>query len=108
MVLKTAGTTYQTGEDVVVRAQFINNGKLANTQDTQFRAVSDRWPVFAFAQDLGNVQAATSPVVVAIGHVRDPAIQYIVKGGALQNRSLFFWSQFSSVNAAVRTRLTLT
>ncbi|KAI0092706.1 DUF1793-domain-containing protein [Irpex rosettiformis] len=104
-VTKTSTTTYQTGEDVVVRAQFINNGKLANTQDTQFRAVSDRWPVFAFAQDLGNIQAATNPVVVAIGHVRDPAIQYIVKGGVLQNRSLFFWSQFSSVNAAIASFL---
>ncbi|KAI0770848.1 DUF1793-domain-containing protein [Irpex lacteus] len=104
-IQQTSGTTYQTGQDVVVRAQFINNGKLTNTQDTQFRAVSDRWPVFAFAQDLGNVQAASSPVVVAVGHVRDPAVQYIVTGGALQNRSLFFWSQFSSVKDAVTSFL---
>jgi hypothetical protein len=100
-VVQTSGTTFQTGQDVVVRAQFINNGKLANSQDTQFRAVSDRWPVFAFAQDLGNVQSATSPVVVAIGHVRDPAVEYIVANGARQNRSLFFWSQFATVKDAV-------
>lgn len=44
-------------------------------------------------------------MVVAVGHVRDPAVQYIVAGGALQNRSLFFWSQFSSVKDAVSTFL---
>jgi hypothetical protein len=75
---------------------------LANTQDTNFRAVSDDWPVFAFAKNLGTVSStATAPVVFSVGHVRDPAIQYIVAGGVLQNRSVFFWSQFSTAAAAV-------
>ncbi|KAI0347134.1 DUF1793-domain-containing protein [Trametopsis cervina] len=104
-ITKDAGTTYQTGQDVIVRAQFINNGKLANTQDTEFRAVSDRWPVFAFAQDLGRVTTSSSPVVIAVGHVRDPAVEYIVAKGARQNRSLLFWSQFSSVQAAITSFL---
>lgn len=38
--------TYQTGADTVVRAKFIADGKLDNTQDTNFRAISDSWPVF--------------------------------------------------------------
>lgn len=84
-----------------MRAQFVNNGVLANTQDTNFRAVQDDWPVFAFAHDLGTVSGSSPPVVVAVGHVRDPAIEYIVAGGQTQDRSLFFWSQFSSVGAAV-------
>lgn len=95
------GVTYQTGQDTVVRAQFINNGKLANTQDTNFRAVSDNWPVFGFAHDLGSVNAATSPVVISVGHVRDPAIQYIIAGGVLQSRSLYFWSKYSTVASAI-------
>ncbi|KAI0683606.1 DUF1793-domain-containing protein [Cytidiella melzeri] len=104
-VAQSSSTTYQTGEDVVVRAQFIQNGKLTNSQDTDFRAVSDRWPVFAFAQDLGNVQSPSSPVVIAIGHVRDPAVEYIVANGALQNRSLLFWSHFASVGDVITSFL---
>ncbi|THG97612.1 hypothetical protein EW026_g4419 [Hermanssonia centrifuga] len=99
------GLTYQTGQDEVVRAQFINSGKLLNTKDTQFRAVSDDWPVFALSHDLGTISAATPPVVVSIGHIRDPAVQYIIANGALQNRSLYFWSQFSSVQDAISSFL---
>ncbi|KAF9019246.1 DUF1793-domain-containing protein [Hymenopellis radicata] len=96
-VLNTASTTYQTGADVAVRAQFINSGSLANTQDTSFRAISNNWPVFALSRDLGSVTAATgAPVVFAIGHIRDPAISYIVENNGRQDRSLFFWSKFSS------------
>lgn len=100
-----SGLTYQTGQDIVVRAQFINSGVLLNTQDTNFRAVSDDWPVFAFAHDLGTISGASPDVVVSVGHVRDPAIEYIIANGATQNRSVYFLSQFSSVAAAVRLQL---
>ncbi|KAF5390714.1 hypothetical protein D9757_002684 [Collybiopsis confluens] len=89
--------TYQTGEDVVVRSQFINNSKLANSSDTEFRAVSDRWPVFAFAHDLGTVSSsATDPIIMSIGFARDPAVQYIIADGQLQSRSLYFMDAFNS------------
>jgi hypothetical protein len=85
-----------------VRAQFINNGKLANTEDTNYRAVSNDWPVFAFAKNLGTVTStATSPVVFTIGHVRDPAIQYITAHDVMQPRSVYFWTSFSTVAEAV-------
>ncbi|KAI0737538.1 DUF1793-domain-containing protein [Daedaleopsis nitida] len=96
------GVTYQTGEDVVVRAQFVANGTLANTQDTQFRAISDRWPVFAFAHDLGTVTSSTEPVVFSVGHTRDPVIQYIITNNAIQNRSSYFWTKYSSFGDAVK------
>ncbi|EEB88097.1 hypothetical protein MPER_14265, partial [Moniliophthora perniciosa FA553] len=32
-------------------------------------------------------------------------IQYVVKGGSLQNRSLYFWSQFSSPAALISSFL---
>ncbi|KAI0723177.1 DUF1793-domain-containing protein [Earliella scabrosa] len=101
--LNTQGATWQTGEDVVVRAQFINNGRLANTADTQFRAVSDRWPVFAFAHDLGSVRAVTAPTVFVLGHVRDPAVQYITANNGRQDRSFLFWTKFSTVAQAIDT-----
>ncbi|KAF9451663.1 DUF1793-domain-containing protein [Macrolepiota fuliginosa MF-IS2] len=103
--LSTTGVTWQNGADVTVRAQFINNGKLPDTRDTNFRAISNNWPVFAVSHDLGDVAAATSPVVTSVGHVRDPAISYIIAGGATQLRSLYFFSQFSSVQAVISSFL---
>ncbi|KAJ3515450.1 hypothetical protein NLJ89_g1756 [Agrocybe chaxingu] len=70
----TASATFQSGADVVVRAQFINSGALPNARDTNFRVVSNNWPVFALARDLGTVTAATEPVVFSVGHFRDPVI----------------------------------
>ena len=95
--------TWQTGQDIVVRAQFINSGSLSNTQDTRFRAVSDDWPVFAFAHDLGTISQASSPIVVSVGHVRDPAIEYIIANDQLQSRSVYFLSQYSTIADAVST-----
>ncbi|KAK0206362.1 DUF1793-domain-containing protein, partial [Desarmillaria ectypa] len=92
--ISTDRTTYQTGADVTVRAQFINNGILPNTQDANFRAVSNNWPVFALASDLGSVSSSTGPLVFAIGHIRDPAISYIVANNGRQDRNLYFWSQY--------------
>ncbi|KAG5724965.1 hypothetical protein E4T56_gene12457 [Termitomyces sp. T112] len=102
--LNNTSATYQTGADVIVRAQFVNNGQLPNTQDTAFRAIENNWPVFGLAHDLGSVTGATSPVIFSVGHVRDPAIQYVVPGGT-QNRSLYFWSQFSTVSALISSFL---
>ncbi|KAF9057677.1 DUF1793-domain-containing protein [Panaeolus papilionaceus] len=101
----TAGTTFQSGADVTVRAQFINNGRLPNTQDTNFRAISNSWPVFGLSRDLGSIKSSTGPVVFSVGHVRDPAIRYIVANGGIQQRSLFFWSQFSSTSALISSFL---
>jgi hypothetical protein len=104
---------------VDVRAQFIKKGKLANSKDGNFRAVQDNWPVFGLTHDLGTVKDASAPVVFAVGHVRDPAINYMTQGmwraekdiaelmtywagGKLQPRSSYFWSKYSSVQAVVR------
>ncbi|KAJ3558367.1 hypothetical protein NM688_g972 [Phlebia brevispora] len=100
-----SGLTYQTGQDIVVRAQFINSGVLQNTQDTNFRAVEDDWPVFAFAHNLGTINGPTSPVVISVGHARDPAIEYIIANGAIQSRSSYFWGQFSTPAAAISSFL---
>jgi len=77
--------TYQTGQDAVVRAQFITNGVLANTEDTNLCVVSDDWPVFAFAHILCTVSTtATNPVIYTVAHVRDPAIQSIIANDIYQ------------------------
>ncbi|KAF8076521.1 DUF1793-domain-containing protein [Lyophyllum atratum] len=99
------GATFQTGGDVAVRAQFINNGRLPNTRDTNFRAIQDNWPVFALSHDLGSVTGATAPAVVSVGHIRDPAIRYIVAGGGTQLRSVYFWSKFATPAALISSFL---
>nr|WP_237439495.1 DUF5127 domain-containing protein [Amycolatopsis rubida] len=53
---------------------------MSGTSDPdQPRAINDRRPVLAFAKDLGAVQpgADADPLVVAIGHVRTPAVSYL-------------------------------
>ncbi|KAH0587710.1 hypothetical protein H2248_006474 [Termitomyces sp. 'cryptogamus'] len=102
----TPNTTYQTGGDAVVRTQFVNHGQLTNSQETNFRAINASWPVLGLAHDLGSVIGPTSPVVFSVGYIRDPAIQYVVgKGTNWQNRSLYFWSQFSTVSALISSFL---
>ncbi|KAJ7179003.1 DUF1793-domain-containing protein [Mycena filopes] len=101
----TVGATFQTGADVTVRAQFINNGKLANTLDTAFRAISDNWPVFGFAHDLGTITTTKAPVVFSVGHIRDPALEYVVAGGGTQSRNLYFLSQFPTSAAVISSFL---
>ncbi|KIY47397.1 DUF1793-domain-containing protein [Fistulina hepatica ATCC 64428] len=104
--LQADNLTYQTGEDIVVRGQFLDYGKLANTKDTNYRSISSDWPVFAFSWDLGSVDnIAASPIVTAVGLVRDPAILYIVENNATQSRSLYFWSNYSSAADALTTFL---
>jgi hypothetical protein len=68
--------SYQSGQDIVVRGQFVSDGKLANTNDTDYRAIQDNWPVFAFCTDLGQLNAVTQTVPLAIGLVRTPAVSY--------------------------------
>ncbi|KAI0771549.1 hypothetical protein BD413DRAFT_492851 [Trametes elegans] len=96
---------FQTGADVVVCMQFINHGVLLNSQDTNFRGVLDNWPVFALAHDLGNVNAASTPMVFSIGHARDPAIKYIAANNVQQQRSSVFWAHYLDFNTVISTFL---
>ena len=46
----TSSMSYQSGQDIVVRQNFLSNGVLPNTQDSNYRAISNMWPVFAFGR----------------------------------------------------------
>jgi len=73
-----AGLTYQIGADGEVRAQMVKNGVLPDTVDAnQPRAINDHYPVFAFNLDLGDVRNAAAPMVISIGHIREPAVSYL-------------------------------
>ena len=87
----SANATYQTGADVDVRAQFSSNGALANSNDTNFRAIGDNWPVFALSQDLGKTQSASA--VFSVGHYQEYAIQYLGEGTDV-NSMPAYWTTF--------------
>src|ERR1039458_10382122 len=42
----SSSMTYQSGQDIVVRQNFLSNGNLPNTQDSNYRAINNDWPVF--------------------------------------------------------------
>jgi Domain of unknown function (DUF4965)/Domain of unknown function (DUF5127)/Domain of unknown function (DUF1793) len=50
--------SYQSGQDIVMRGQFTSNGVLADTNDTNYRAINDDWPVFGFWLDQQITAAA--------------------------------------------------
>lgn len=70
------GMTYQSGADTDVREQFKRNGTLSNGGDTNYRAISKEWPVFAFASNLGKVSSSPVSTLFSIGLTQDEAIQY--------------------------------
>ncbi|KAF8883844.1 hypothetical protein BD779DRAFT_813306 [Infundibulicybe gibba] len=96
--------TWQTGQDLILRGQFNSNltsGRLNNTEDKDFRVISSNWPVFALSMDLGSVSEISTPVVWALGLVRDPTISYGLGDGSIQSRSSFFWTQYSTIGDAI-------
>lgn len=99
------GLTYQAGPSTDARNTFAANGSLPNSQDTNYRAISDNWPVFAFAINLGPVDEWGSGVLFSIGLTQDEAVQYEGADGYDPVPSLWT-SYFDSDLAAVRIHWT--
>ncbi|KAJ7260577.1 hypothetical protein C8J57DRAFT_1471634 [Mycena rebaudengoi] len=100
-ILNGKKATYQTGPDAVVRNQFVNKGLLTNTKDLNFRSISDSWPIFGLSKDLGSVSKTPASVVFSVGHIRDPAVKYVIAPNTHQARSLYFWSKFSTADKLI-------
>ncbi|KAF9527912.1 hypothetical protein CPB83DRAFT_371296 [Crepidotus variabilis] len=98
--LSTPFVTHQTASFNVSRSIFAENGKLDNTANTTYRAIGKDYPVLAFAADLGNIEKTSSPIVFALGLVRDPVVTYR-KNGALENRPPLFRTRWKTETAAI-------
>ena len=98
---ESSGMTYQSGEDTVVRGQFSSNGTLANTADTNYRAISSEWPVFGFASDLGSVSSTPVGTLFSLGLTQDEAIQYEGSGSYSPVQSL--WKSYFDTDVAAAT-----
>ncbi|MGH3158959.1 MAG: DUF5127 domain-containing protein, partial [Streptosporangiaceae bacterium] len=105
----SAQLSYQSGQDVVVRGQFVASGVLADTNDTNYRAIDDDWPVFGFCAGFGQVGRQPVSMPLVIGQVRTPAVSYL--GQDLQPLWTSYWPSwqdmlgfFSSDLAAAQSR----
>ncbi|WAQ85622.1 hypothetical protein PtA15_6A250 [Puccinia triticina] len=101
---KIKGLTTASGTASALRKEFVSQGKLSGTQDTEYRAISDRTAGFGYAVPLAR---GGQPAVFAIGHVRDPYVQSIEKvpGGDSQGTMVQKWgywrSKFSQTSEAI-------
>ena len=86
--------TYQSGVDTDVRGAFTANGKLENTNDTNFRAINEDYPTFGFAIDLGAVDSADVSTLFTIGLTQESAIQFDGASGNVSVPSL--WTSYYS------------
>jgi hypothetical protein len=91
--------TFQSGADTVVRQNFLNNGVLPNTQDSNFRAISSNWPVFGFANSLGNVGSTPVSTLYTIVHAQTNAIYFDGASGLTALPSL--WTSYWSTDLAM-------
>lgn len=93
------GTTFQAGQDIVVRNNFVAGVSLDGSVDSSMpRAINNAWPTFAFVQDWGHhVTGATAVKRFALGHVRTPAVSY--QGAAMSPFWLQYWSSWQAMVA---------
>jgi hypothetical protein len=91
--------TYQSAQDAIVRQNFLDNGKLPNSQDTNYRAINDNWPVFGFANELGDVGATPVTTLYTIVHAQENAIYFNGANGLEGVPSL--WTSYFSTELAM-------
>jgi hypothetical protein len=128
---RAGNLTYQSGYANDVRNQFASAGRLADASDTDFRAIDDDQPVFAFASDAGSVGGTGGAdgtgsgdggtgsgddersVTFTIGHVRTPLISYGPDATPILPWWTTYWTSwpemadfFLADAAAARTRAT--
>ncbi|CAL3968598.1 unnamed protein product [Diplocarpon coronariae] len=89
-----ASLTFQSGSDFTVRQNFLSNGILPNSQDSNYRAINLNWPVFAFANALGNVGTAPVTTLYTMNHAQQNAIFFNGAAGLTASPSLWtdYWN----------------
>ncbi len=74
------GLTYQSGPSAAVRAQFVGQGALLDSNDTSYTSIDgDGYPSFGFACDLGQVGSHRETRQFSLGQVRTPLVSYLGK-----------------------------
>lgn len=68
--------THKSGADVDVRRQFTDTGVLDNSADSTYRAINDRWPVFAYGSNLGRVGSTATSSLFTMFLAQDYTAQF--------------------------------
>jgi hypothetical protein len=90
-----ADVQYEAGTSSILRQGFSKTGTLQNSVDTNFRAIMDQEPVFAFSKSfkLNGTSAAGSKsydsVLFTFAHIQDPVIQFASSRGLTLMRPLW-------------------
>lgn len=91
------GLSYSNGGvDTDVRGAFISNGVLDNDLNTNFRAISSQYPVFAFALDLGSVGSSSASALFTLTLSQEQAVQFEYETNKVQQLPPLWTSYFSS------------
>lgn len=95
------GLSFQSGTDATVRGHFISTGKLPNSNDTNFRAINNDYPVFGFAVELGTLGTTAVNTLFTLGLTQEQAIQFNGTSGYIPYPSL--WTSYFSTELAALT-----
>lgn len=96
------GLSYQSGADADVRRHFIDNGRLNNTEDRNFRPINQDFPVFGFALDMGTIAQESRSALFTVNLLQDNAVQFTTNEGTQKIRS--FWrNAFQDELSAITT-----
>ncbi|KAF9042247.1 hypothetical protein BJ165DRAFT_260171 [Panaeolus papilionaceus] len=95
-----AGLSHQAGVADEVRNRFLTQGSLTNDMHQDSRVIDKNNPVLAFAATVEATPTKSSPVVFALGYVRDPVVRYAVDGG-VELRHSYFWTEFPKFEDAL-------
>ena len=71
-----------------------------STHPLERRIQSAGFPVFAFSVDLGTITKTSAPVVWALGHDQDPAVQ-VSLGSTNSGTERLYWKRGPQVNEAI-------
>ncbi|KAI0033120.1 hypothetical protein K488DRAFT_48343, partial [Vararia minispora EC-137] len=96
------GVTYMINSDPNCRGLFQVAGKLNNSiMSDPPRLIEHDWPVLALSHDLGVISSTSSPIVIAIGFMRSPAVSLTDLSQVKQDRFLYYETMYSNSTTLV-------
>ncbi|EFX04071.1 glutaminase [Grosmannia clavigera kw1407] len=98
----SVGLTSQTGSsDNATRAQFIDNGRLSNTKDVNYRAIGNSRPIFAFSQDLGSLDGTEKDALFVVGIAQEQVINFRGASDSTEALAALWTTKYGSAQDAV-------
>ncbi|KAL5536145.1 hypothetical protein ACEPAF_4250 [Sanghuangporus sanghuang] len=100
-VKKTNSVSWQIGPADDIRGLFANGTGLNKQAQQGTNPVDNPFNTLGIAVDIGSVSSTSEPVAYALGVVRDPAIRYSNELVQIEERSSYYWSQFTNIHDVI-------